>query len=91
MNRISVVMDPTLADVSHDCTASKITLLQWCITSAALPIIFVEFFYEKYLLAMDKYMYILVIPARLHHMQVKHAHDAKLKINKLRIACKRML
>ena len=38
---------------------------------------------------MDKY--VMVIPVCLHHVQVKHVHDAKLEVNKLRIVCKRML
>ena len=71
MNRISVVMNVMLINVSLYCTASKRTLLQWHITSVDTPtIVFVGFFHEKYLPAMNKY--IMVIPAHLHCVQWKY-------------------
>ena len=64
-------MNVTLTNVSVYCTASKRTLLQWRITSAAPPgIMFVGFFRKKYLPATDKYR--VVIPAHPHCVQVKH-------------------
>ena len=75
------MVNVTLTNMYIYCTVSKRTLPQWRITSADLPgIMFVEFFREKYLLAMNKY--IMVIPARLHCVQ-GGAPDEKLKINKL--------
>ena len=51
-------------------------------TSADPPgITFVEFFHKKCLLAMD--IYIMVIPAHPHCVQVNHASDEKVKINEL--------
>ena len=67
MNRISVVMDAMPTNVSLYCTASK-RKLQWHTMSADPPdIMFVEFFHDYYLSAMDKY--IMVIPARPHWVQ----------------------
>ena len=52
-------------------TACKRSLLQLRMTSPDPPgIMFVEFFDEKFLPAMDKY--IIIIPARPHCAQVKH-------------------
>ena len=57
MNWIRVTMNVTLTHVSVYCIASKITLLQWRISNADPPsIMFVEFFREKCLLAMDKHL-----------------------------------
>ena len=58
MNPITRIPDEYNANkrVSH-CTASKRTLVQWHMVSTDLPdIMFVEFFCEKYQLAMDKYI-----------------------------------
>ena len=47
-----------ITNVPVYCIASKITLLQWRITNVDPPgIMFVEFFCEKRLLAMDKYFF----------------------------------
>ena len=64
MNLISVAMNVTLINMFLYCTASKRTLLQWCMASADPPgIMFVGFFGEKCLLAISKC--IMVIPARI--------------------------
>ena len=68
MNQMKVVINVTITNVSLYCTASKGTILQWCMTSADPPSIM--FFCKKYLLAIAKY--IMVIPTRLHCVQGKH-------------------
>ena len=61
----------TITNVSVYCTASKRTLVQWRVASAdPSGIMFVEFFREKYLLAMDKCT--MVKPAHPHCVQEKH-------------------
>ena len=71
MNRIGVVRNITLTNVSFYCTVSKRTLLQRRMMGADPPdVMFVEFFCEKYLSAMDKY--IMVILACPHWVQIKH-------------------
>ena len=79
------MMNVTLTNVSVYCTASK-RVLQWHImTAGPSGIMFVEFFHEKYRLAMGKYimarahnppsffhyaLLIMVIPAYPHCVQV---------------------
>ena len=54
----------TLTNVSIYCTASIRAILEWCMMSTNPPgIMFVKFFDEKHVPAMDKY--ITVIPARI--------------------------
>ena len=67
MNWISVAMNATSTNVSLYCTASKRTLPQWRMMSADPPgIMFVEFFCERYLPAMDNGN------TRPHRVQIKH-------------------
>ena len=73
MNRISIVMNAILTNVSLYCTATKRTLSTMSMMSVDPPsIMFVEFFCKKYLLAMD--IHIMVIPAcaRPHSVQVNY-------------------
>ena len=73
-------MNVTPTNMSLYCTASKRTLLQQRIMSVDPPdIMFVEFFHEKYLLAMDKYIMVTRPPA----LDADKTPDEKLKINKL--------
>ena len=68
---ISIAMNVTLTNVSVYCTASERTLLQWLVMSTDHPAItFVNFFPEKYLLAV--YKYIMVIPVRVHCVLGRH-------------------
>ena len=63
--------DAIPTNVSHYCPASKSTLLQQRIMSIDPPdIMFIEFFCEKYPLAMDED--IMVIPACLHWVWIEH-------------------
>ena len=71
MNRISIAMNKMPTNMSLYCTASKRALLQWRIISIDPPdIMFVEFFCEKYLSAMGKY--IMVISPCPDWVQIKH-------------------
>ena len=64
MNLISVAMSVMLTNLFY-CTSSKRTLPQWHMASADPPgIMFVGFFREKCLPAMDKY--IMIISVHLH-------------------------
>ena len=76
-----MVMNVLLPNMPVYCTASKRTLLEWCIMSPHPPcIIFVEFFDEKYLLAMDKYRVVGLISAHPHALFAGEAPDEKLKM-----------
>ena len=61
MNQIRVAMNVTLTNMFFYCTACKTILSQWRMTSTdPFGIMFVELFREKYLLAMDKYVMVIL-------------------------------